>query len=120
MAVSFLLIIAIGCGSSYAINSFCSSMLDSLDETRNSILDNDWETAQKQAESIKNSLSSSRTWITILINQRMLNDIEIIVERLYVSVEFEDQLMSMAELVSLKSYLEEVRSDTFITITNLL
>ncbi|MCL1918093.1 MAG: DUF4363 family protein [Peptococcaceae bacterium] len=104
----------------HAIDSFCVTQLETLRETQNAIMANDWENAQFKSDSIKNSVMSSRSWITILINQRMLNEIEILAERMHVSIQMQDQLSSLSELVSLKSYLEEVRSDTFITITNLL
>lgn len=106
--------------SNSAIDSFSLNMLDTLSETSDSIMAEDWKEARQQTESIKQSLSESRSWITMLINQRMLNELEIVTERLRVSAELEDQLAAMAELVSLKSYLEEFHSDTLITLTNLL
>jgi hypothetical protein len=120
IVITLILVVGISGVCAYAIDSFCLSMLQSLAETREYIMANEWEKARASTESIMDSLASSRSWITIIINQRMLNDIEIVTERMCVCVEMQDQLTSLSELVSLKSYLEELRSDTFITITNLL
>ena len=115
-----IVIVGVGWIATHAIDSFCATLLEALSETQDTIVANDWDTAQIKGESIKQSVVSARSWITILINQRMLNEIEILAERMHVAILMQDQLSSLSELVSLKSYMEEIRSDTFITLTNLL
>ncbi|MCL1791191.1 MAG: DUF4363 family protein [Peptococcaceae bacterium] len=113
-------IVSIAWVSGYAIESFCTAMLDTLIEAKASILVEDWSDARQKTDLVQRSLTGSRSWITMLINQRMLNEIEIIAERMHVFVELEDRTGALTELVSLKNYLEEIRSDTYITLTNLL
>lgn len=120
IALLLILIVSIAWVSGHAVESFSTAMLEDLDGARQSIQAGDWSDARTKTASIRQSLSSSRSWITMLINQRMLNEIEIISERMYVSVELEDLVTALTELVSLKNYLEEIRSDTFVTLTNLL
>ncbi|MCL1851414.1 MAG: DUF4363 family protein [Peptococcaceae bacterium] len=115
-----ILVVSIAWISGNAVESFCTAMLDTLTEARESIMAEDWDVARQKTDSVQQSLAMSRSWITMLINQRMLNDIEVITERMIVSVELEEKTAALTELVSLKNYLEEIRSDTLVTLTNLL
>lgn len=120
IAIVLLVIIVAFCGISLSFfNNELSSMVSTLEKSREFVQNNDSASANNEFKSFRNDWNSSRTFIAFFTNHRLIQEIEVATEELDVVLynnDLDKYLVSSSQQICRLEYLLEMQQPTFYNI----
>jgi len=120
IAVSLLIVVAVGSVSLMHVRHVSDVTLDELDEVRTFVSHGDWERAEARAIALHGDWHRRRTWLQLFISHRDTDAVDMTLVRLIAALNAEDPLGAAREMADADTSLRTLPSREMPAIYNVL
>jgi len=120
IAVSLLIVLALGSFSLLHVRQVSETMLGELDEVRAFVADGDWQGAEARAEAMHGDWHRRRMWLQMFISHRDTDAVDMTLARLIAALGVEDPLGTAREIADADAALHNLPARETPAIHNIL
>lgn len=120
IAISFLLLFLFAYGIKHYLETSSDKMLEDIVKVEEKLLKNDFKSAEKIAEDIESKWQDIEVKWSFLVNHHELDHITTYLKNTIEFIKFQDISNSMANLQSLKHYIEHISNLEDVNLKNIL
>jgi len=120
IAVSRLLVLALGSFSLIHVRRVSEAMLSALEQVRSAVADGDWSGAEAKAEALHEDWHRRRMWLQLFISHRDTDAVDMTLARLIAALRAEDPVSVAREIADADTGLRNLPARETPAISNVL
>ena len=120
IAVSLLLVLALGSFSLIHVRRVSEAMLSALEQVRSAVADGDWSGAEAKAEALHEDWHRRRMWLQLFISHRDTDAVDMTLARLIAALRAEDPVSVAREIADADTGLHNLPARETPAISNVL